>query len=238
MPTWGEILQEINVTGQAIIAQGAAQQVSPYDVVRRKYLSLLSSKTERPVILYATAWTTSMSPNVPPELISISYEDTHGLMETIHGLQGSSVDLVIHSPGGSPTAAAAIVQYLRSRFDDIRVIVPNMAMSAATMLACAADRILMGKHSSLGPIDPQLIMQTSLGPRAVPAQAILAQFKRAMDECAGPVKLRAWLPMLNQYGPDLLVTCENASKLSEELVSNWLEHYMFRGDVDGKKKAD
>jgi ClpP class serine protease len=41
-------------------------------------------------------------------------------------------------------------------------------MSAATMVACAANQIVMGKHSFLGPIDPQLILQTALGNRLVP----------------------------------------------------------------------
>jgi hypothetical protein len=105
--------------------------------------------------------------------------------------------------------------------------------------ARAADEIVMGKHSFLGPIDPQFIMQTALGPRSVPAQAILEQFERALTEAADAVKLRVWAPMLIQYGPDLLVTCENAAKLSQDLVSEWLKSYMFKGepDADSKGKA-
>jgi hypothetical protein len=118
------------------------------------------------------------------------------------------------------------------------VIVPHMAMSAATMIACAADEIVMGHHSFLGPIDPQIVLNTSLGPRPVPAQAIVEQFERAKEECKDPTLVRAWLPMLNQYGPDLLVTCQNASDLAEELVRQWLGTYMFRGNADGRAKAD
>jgi len=43
--------------------------------------------------------------------------------------------------------------------------------------------------------------------------------------------------MLNQYGPDLLVSCENAGALSKKLVRGWLEQWMFKGDRDGKTKA-
>jgi hypothetical protein len=68
-------------------------------------------------------------------------------------------------------------------------------MSAATMMACVADEIVMGKHSFLGPIDPQLIMMTTLGPRSIPAQAILDQFVKAKAECADTAKLPAWLPI-------------------------------------------
>ena len=112
-----------------------------------------------------------------------------------------------------------------------------MAMSAATMIACAANLIIMARHSFLGPIDPQLLMQTGLGPQYVPAQAILDQFDRALLDANDPVKLRAWAPMLSQYGPDLLVTCQNLVKLSEQLVSEWLENYMFSGQANAKNQA-
>jgi len=152
-------------------------------------------------------------------------------MEVIHGLKGPKLDFILHSPGGSLEAAEALVLYLRSKFEHIRVIVPQMAMSAATMIACAGDVIILGKHFFLGPIDPQIIINTPLGQRMVPAQAILEQFEQAKSECQDPAKLGAWLPMLNQYGPDLLIQCENANKLSEELVQGWLETYMFKGGI-------
>jgi hypothetical protein len=153
------------------------------------------------------------------------------------GLTGPNLDLILHSPGGSAGAAEAIVKYLRTKFDHIRIIVPHMAMSAATMIACASNEIVMGRHSFLGPIDPQMLMQTALGPRYVPAQAILDQFERAMQDAADPVKLRVWAPMLSQYGPDLLVTCQNLVSLSERLVSQWLENYMLTGQPNAKAQA-
>jgi len=167
----------------------------------------------------------------------MSDDDMLGFMEAVHGLTGPNLDLMLHSPGGSASAAEQIVKYLRTKFDHIRIIVPHMAMSAATMISCAADQIVMGKHSFLGPIDPQLIIQTALGPRSVPAQAILEQFERALREASDPIKLRVWAPMLTQYGPDLLVTCQNAARLSEDLVSEWLKLYMFRGQADGEAKG-
>ena len=237
MPTWGEILTEINETAQLLHAQGGGPNVNPLDVVRRKYLARLAAHTGRSTILYATAWLSN--PNAPAPFVSVADEDMLGFMEAVHGLSGPNLDLILHSPGGSGSAAEQIVKYLRTKFDHIRIIVPHMAMSAATMIACAADEIVMGKHSFLGPIDPQFIMQTALGPRSVPAQAILEQFERALTEAADAVKLRVWAPMLVQYGPDLLVTCENTAKLSQDLVSEWLKLYMFKGepDADSKGKA-
>jgi len=233
MPTWGDILNEINQAAHLLQVSGTA--TSPHDIVRRKYLGVAAAATGRPTILYATAWIAQ--PNAPPALTSMTDEDVHALMEAVHGLAGPNLDLILHSPGGSAGAAESIVKYLRSKFDHIRIIVPHMAMSAATMISCAANEIVLGRHSFLGPIDPQLLLQTGLGPRYVPAQAILDQFQRALQDAADPIKLRVWAPMLNQYGPDLLVTCQNMVSLSEQLVSQRLETYMFNGQANAKTQA-
>jgi hypothetical protein len=84
----------------------------------------------------------------------------------------------------------------------------------------------MGKHSQLGPIDPQL----GMGQGPVPASALVRQFKRISDECAtDPTRLSGWLPTLQQYWPGLLEICEEADMLSRTLVQEWLSKYMFRG---------
>lgn len=221
MPTWSGLIPELRVQTGGI---------PPFDAVRRKYLSTTYKKTGRNIILYATKWT--QADNIAPDLISITEEDIQGLMEVIHGLKGPNLDLIVHSPGGSPEATEAFVSYLRTKFDDIRVIIPQSAMSAATMLACASNRIVMGKHSFIGPIDPQMLIFNNGAVLAVPAQAILDQFRLGQSECEDPKKLGSWLPILGQYGPALLVQSDNALKLSQELVSEWLVKYMFAGKPD------
>ena len=227
MPIWSEILAELGRTQK----QGTPPD---YDGVRRKYLLGLHQHTKRNVILYASGWL--QKEEAPPTLVSISDEDIQAFMEVTHGLGGGKLDLILHSPGGSPEATEAIVSYLRSRFSHIRVIVPQLAMSAATMIACAADEIVLGKHSFLGPTDPQIPLITPLGRRLVPAQSVLDQFDRAKDECADPEKLSAWLPMLSQYGPDLLVQSETSLAMSKELVRTWLENYMFKSFSDSAER--
>jgi hypothetical protein len=225
MPTWGAILKELN----------AEKNPAKFDVVRRKYLRELSEYTGRATILYASRFT---SPNgAGPDLLSITDEDLQGLMEVFQGIKSKELDLIIHSPGGSIDATEAIVSYLRSKFRNIRVIVPSLAMSAATMISCASNRIVMGKHSFLGPIDPQIPLNTALGPRNVAAWAILEQFEMAQKECAVPSKLGAWIPMLTQYGPDMLVKCRHACANSKSFVEGWLNSYMFKGQKDAKKKS-
>ena len=230
MPSWSEIRTEIDHTR----SPGASPTPPDFDGVRRKYLHQINGHTGRNVILYASAWL--QKPDFA-HFTSIMDEDMQGFMEVVHGLDAGNLDLILHSPGGFPDAAAAIVFYLRSRFDHIRVFVPHLAMSAATMIACAADEIWLGNHSFLGPTDPQLLMSTPLGGRHVSALDILAQFDRAREECKDPSLMAAWVPMLGQYGPDLLASCETAYKLSKELVRTWLEQYMFKGCCDRAERA-
>ena len=97
MPTWSEILNELNKTA----GQGRPPQ---FDAVRRKYLTTLYNHTKRETILYASKWT-QPAPNVSPDLVSIVDEDIQGIMEVIHGLTGPNLDLILHSPGGSLEAA-------------------------------------------------------------------------------------------------------------------------------------
>lgn len=220
MPSFGQILSEIN-------RQAATGDKAAIDTVRKKYLSELSAVTKRDTIIYASAWTRS---DIPGH-VSINDEDIHAFMEAIFGLKNENLDLILHTGGGSAETVDAIVSYLRQKFKHIRVIVPQAAMSAGTMWACAADEIVMGKQSSLGPIDPQFILKTSVGVQALPAQAIIDQFNMAKADCsANPQNLNSWLPMLSQYGPALLVQCQNQIVFGRELVRTWLDSFMFGGE--------
>ena len=124
MPTWGEILQEVI---------GSHPQPLKVDVVRWKYLKELHLHTKRNVILYASSWTQANLPRT--EDMSINEEDMQGFMEVVSDLDGDSLDLILHSPGGTAEVAESIVSYLRKKFDHIRVIVPHAAMSAAIVSA-------------------------------------------------------------------------------------------------------
>ncbi len=227
MPGWGDIMGEI----QSSAPPGRGPD---FDGVRAKYIAALHELTQRPVFVYSTAFLSPQS-GVGGDLVQINLEDIQAFMEVCHGVPGPSLDLILHSPGGSADAAASIVRYLRDRFKDIRVIVPLAAMSAATMITLSANRIIMGAHSQLGPIDPQ--MPTPQG--YMPARAILDQFERAQQEVsADPARLGAWAPILQHYGPALLQFSANAEELSRRLVAEWLEAYMFDGVDGGAAKAE
>lgn len=225
MPSWGDILQEIN-----------SNEPVSYDFVRRKYMAMLHDHTGRDTILYASNWT---QPSPLADAIQINEEDVQGLMEVVHGLKSKKLDFILHSPGGIPEVADSMVSYLRKKFGHIRVIVPQAAMSAATMLACAADEIVMGKHSSLGPIDMQLVLHDRYGnPQMLPAQTIIDEFETAKrTSAASPQQMGAFVPILGQYTPGLIERCYRLQELSVEFASKWLELYMFKGDEDAGEKA-
>ena len=142
MPAWGEVLQEIAAREK----QGDAQAL---DTVRRQCIGALSAKTGRTTIVYYSGWLSAQQTN---PLHSINDDDKVGFMQACHKVdKKAGLDLILHTPGGSVSAAESIVDYLKKIFDgDIRVIVPQIAMSAGTMIACAAHSIVMGKQSNLG----------------------------------------------------------------------------------------
>ncbi|MCD6237998.1 MAG: serine protease [Thermotogae bacterium] len=227
MPTKDEIQKEI------LSQKGAAQ-----DNVRRQYLKDLHDYTKRDTIIYASAFTSKKMPQLPPFLMSITNEDIQGFMSALHGLSGENLDLILHSPGGSLEAADQIVQYLRSKYQNIRAIIPQNAMSAATMIACACDTIIMGKHSAIGPIDPQITFPTQTGSFTAPAQAILDDFEKAKEEIArDPKTAPLWVNKIQTYPHGFLTICSNTIDLAKDKVAEWLDAYMFKEIPQEKKKG-
>src|SRR5947209_16459341 len=66
------------------------------------------------------------------------------------------IDLVLHTPGGLVLAAVQIARALHEHQGKVTAFVPHYAMSGGTLIALAADEIVMSRHAVLGPIDPQL----------------------------------------------------------------------------------
>ena len=214
MANWNDIMKEVQDT------------TSQYDIIRRKYLKELSDYTKRNVLIYYSGWL--KKPGAPNA--DINDGDMEGFMTCINGMDCSNgLDLILHTPGGSPTAAEAIVSYLRSKFKrsnnnsspyDIRVIVPHLAMSAGTMIACSAKEIIMGRQSSLGPIDPQF--------NGIPAYNILNEFLEAKKDLSkNPNNVQYWGIKLKQYPAAFMQTAFDAIRLSDELVDDWLGTCMF-----------
>lgn len=226
MPTWGDLLQELTRLKEDAERNPPSAGPSPNDVLRRKYLGELSEHTGRAAIVYATCWLEN-KPGIGAGALSLTLGDKQGFMEAVSNVSERELDLILTSPGGDPDAAGSIMAYLRTRFDHIRAVVPVAAMSAATMMALACDEILMGGHSQLGPIDPQLTVITPEGPRSSPGQAILDQFKMAREECQDPKNIGAWMPLLRALTPGLIAECEHSQQRAEFLVAEQLAAHML-----------
>ncbi len=87
----------------------------------------------------------------------ISVEDSEEVLRAIRmAPKDKPIDLIIHTPGGLVLAATQIAKALHDHPAETRVIVPHYAMSGGTLIALAADKIIMDPHAVLGPVDPQL----------------------------------------------------------------------------------
>lgn len=221
MPNWTEILNEI------VDAQESGENL-PLDAVRNKYLREYAKHTKREVICYYSAWLQR-----PDQLRTlINDDDKNGFMNAVCGLDKSKgLDLFMHTPGGEIAATESIVEYLRSIFGtDIRVVVPQIAMSAGTMIACSASHILMGKQSNLGPIDPQQ--------GGVPAHGVIEEFETAIKEVqANPASFPIWQQVIAKYPPTFRGTCLKAIAWSNEIVKEWLATGMLSKEKEPAKLA-
>lgn len=210
MPTWSVILNEA-------MRLGAANPNVAIDYIvnrKRDFLSRLSEKTGRNTILYFSSFLQKQ----PSNDASINDLDINAFMENIHGLDKSrGLDLILHTPGGDLAATEQIIKYLKSCFHgDIRAVIPQMAMSAGSMIAVSCKSVIMGKQSSLGPFDPQL--------NGVPCQSALREFYKAVEDVSvNPASLGLWQAILSKLNPTFLTLCAQADKLAEELTEKILE---------------
>ena len=228
MPTSQAVVEKINTLKNGI-----------QDNVRREYLLELSKKTGRDTIIMSSACTIDPPRQVHPAALSITQQDVQAFMAALHGLGGEGLDLIIHSPGGSAEATEQIVRYLREKYSHIRGIIPQYAMSAATMIACACDEIVLGKHSAIGPIDPQIVIPSANGPSQAPAQTILDEFDQAKQEIkADQTTAPIWVRRMDKYPPGILKICSNTIDLTKQIVEEWLKTWMLKDNKNKDALAD
>lgn len=218
MPSWDDLLGEVNRLPDA--------EAGPWLAARQSATlgEIGKLRGDRNVMFYASTFL--QKPLVSSVLYQINYEDLNGFMSGIYGMDwDKGLTLILHTSGGIGSAAESIVSYLWSKFSDIEVIVPTYAMSAGTMISLAANRIVMGRQSQLGPIDPQ--MPTGNG-RVVSARAIVDQFEQAKNEITADTKsVAVWAPILQSLGPALLQEARYALDYGERMVGQWLAKRML-----------
>ncbi len=205
MASWSDILGMVQPQGQPL-------NFSELDKLRMKYLSDLAKYRNRNVIAYYSGWMYRRE----SEDVSINDKDINAFMEVVHKLDKSKgLDLILHTPGGEIAATEQIVNYLHSCFSDIKVIVPQMAMSAGAIISVSSNEIIMGKQSCLGPFDPQL--------NGVACQSVLKEFENAKTEIQNnPAALGLWQVIVSKYPPTFLYSCKQAVDHTDELADKIL----------------
>jgi ClpP class serine protease len=162
MPNWNDVLVELQANSR-----------SPHDHLRLKYLKQVHEHTGRNVLTYYSGWLHKPQFRGNPAIeFQIIDADKTGFMTCSHGVDRSKgLDLILHTPGGDVAATESLIDYLHSLYaGDVRAIVPQIAMSGGTLMALSCKEIVMGNHSSIGPIDPQIMN--------MPAQGIIEEFEK------------------------------------------------------------
>lgn len=216
VPNWGEVTREIE------------QKSHPVDDIRTKDLRILSEYTGRNVIAYYSGFMQFPA----ARQISIEDEDKNAFMQMVYGMDRSKgLDLILHTPGGDIAATESLVYYLRQMFGtNIRAFIPQMAMSAGTMIALSCKEIIMGKQSNLGPIDPQY--------GGISCAGVLKEFSTALEDVRkNPSSAAVWASIIGKYHPTFLGDCENAIRWSKTIVTEWLASNMLLRVKNKEEKA-
>jgi ClpP class serine protease len=156
----------------------------------------------------------------------ITIEDTeHVLINIRQAPKDKDVDLILHTPGGLVLASEMIAMAIKNHPAKVSVIIPFYAMSGGTLIALAADEIIMEKDSVLGPVDPQL--------KDMPAGALVSLLERKPIESVSDENImlseeaRKGIERVQKFVEWLLenkMEKMEAKKLAEFLTGGYMTH--------------
>lgn len=162
----------------------------------------------------------------------IDRTDVIGMVDLLHNITpGTAIDLMLHSPGGNIDAAEKLILLIRKRAGTapVRVIVPDYAKSAATLIALGANTIVMSDSSELGAIDPQVELPDSNGHlQTLSAQSYLDAFHLHADRLKDNPKDPVALLMLNKMEPATVRKLERMTKRSRAIAEALLGQAMIK----------
>lgn len=151
-----------------------------------------------------------------------------------------NLDLLIHTPGGSGETAEKIVEMCRNHCTgEFRVIIPNMAKSAGTLISLGADKILMGHCSEVGPIDPQIRITVGNAPQLVSAwtfiharEELTAKVNEAIAKNENPTAILQQLATIDSV---FVKHCEQLMEFAKKVGRKWIA---ARLQAKGTEQAD
>jgi len=176
---------------------------------------------------------------------SMNTGDIPSLEAVLNSISGADqINVLLHSPGGDATLVEKMTEMFRTHLSGqnskLRVIVPNVAKSAATVLALGADQILMGYCSELGPIDPQVPIAVSGMTQWVSAFAFVEARDKLMDQIADALKKNeptvGFLQQLAGLNIPFTDEMENQIGFAKKTAIALLDKYMLVPRFPGKKR--
>jgi ClpP class serine protease len=197
------------------------------EAMRVRKISQLESERKSRVILLVHRQETMRLLGFP----IARYIDINDSEEVLRAIQMTDddipLDLVLHTPGGLVLAALQIAKAVRDHKAKVTVFVPHYAMSGGTLIALAADEIVMCTHSVLGPIDPQLGQSPAASLIKVVEEKPIA---RIDDQTLIMADVgRKAIGQIKQAATELLerrLSTEKASELAEQLATGkWTHDY-------------
>jgi len=140
--------------------------------IGRDIIKKIEEKRKSKVIVYFTGDRFPFPARIAEDAVRPLYD--HLLALEFSNSKIKRIDLFLYSRGGDVSVPWRIVSMIREFCEEFNVLVPYKALSAATLIALGADRIVMGRKAELGPIDPTLVRAT-LGEGTVPPREIAVE---------------------------------------------------------------
>ena len=189
--------------------------------LRQTIIKTIQARTGRQLICYISGRDCIISEN-----------DTRPFVDLLHNVEPrSNVDLLIHTHGGSIDSAEKLVRMIRSKVgeSDFRIVVPELAKSAGTLMVLGADSVVMSDMSELGPIDPQMVFADGNGLRRwQPVQNYLDAYDEYTEAVnANPNNVAAQI-MLGKLDPPTVKLCRAVRNRARQCAEDLLRRGMFR----------
>ena len=188
----------------------------------------IQNATKRKLIMYVANFNHPMG--------GIHVTDVLPFEEILRTTESDTADLLINSPGGEINATEKLITMLRKSFKNVRVIVPNQAKSAATLISLASDQVIMGYLSELGPIDSQISIPNPDGTvRQIPAQSVIDSIEllsqKISEEKKKGAPIEQYVSMAFRIDPNIWDLAIKAQKLTAQFAEKWLTQFMCKGNT-------
>lgn len=170
----------------------------------------------------------------------IDVEDAEEVLRGIRKAKDRPVDLILHTPGGQLHASIQIARALKNHSAKTRVFVPHYSMSGGTIIALAADEIIMDTDASLGPIDPQVgdflrgIFPAPSWLHVAAKKGLEADDVTLMMSDISEKVLNFMRTTVNELLDDKFIDKEKQKQVVEKLIGGEMVHSQIISAIDAK----